>query len=76
MVVNRTLVQHAQAWVSILELEMLLYLSSFICFVLIEILSYFVAQANPELHCFSPSATSIEIIGPCVFPTQTSLCLL
>lgn len=41
-------------------------LSSFICFVFIELLSCFVAQANLELHCFSASAPSIEIIGLCV----------
>lgn len=42
------------------------FISSFICFVFIELVSCFEAQTSLALHCFSASAPSTEIIGLCV----------
>lgn len=42
------------------------FISSFICFVFIELVSCFEAQGSLALHCFSASAPSTEIIGLCV----------
>lgn len=45
------------------------FISSFICFVFIELLSCFEAQASLALHCFPASAPGIEITVLCVSPS-------
>lgn len=45
------------------------FISSFICFVFIELVSCFEAQASLALHCFLASAPGIEITVLCVSPS-------